>query len=93
MPAVYADFKQVINIKLTGGNPIPDLERMAMLFRRLTTNSLTLPDNLQALLLLASLPPKWDLIVQLYLQHTDLATMLMFANVQAAVKQEYEHSN
>jgi len=93
MPAVYADFKQVINIKLTGGNPIPDLERMATLFGRLTTNSLTLPDNLQALLLLESLPPKWDSIAQLYLQCTDLATTLTFANVRAAVKQEYERSN
>ena len=78
MPAVYVDFKQVINIKLTGGNPIPDMERMATLFGRLTTNSLTLPDNLQALL---SLPPRWDSIAQLYLQHTDLATTLTFANV------------
>jgi len=93
MPAVYADFKQVINIKLTGGNPIPDMERMATLFRRLTTDSLTLPDNLQALLLLASLPPKWDSIAQLYLQRTDLATTLTFANVRASVKQEYECSN
>jgi len=93
MPAIYADFKQVINIRLTGGNPIPDMERMATLFGRLTTNSLTLPNNLQALLLLASLPPKWDSIAQLYLQHTDLATMLTFNNVRAAVKQEYERSN
>jgi hypothetical protein len=43
MPAVYADFKQVLNIKLSGGNPIPDLERMATLFGRLGANSLTLP--------------------------------------------------
>ena len=93
MPAIYADFKQVINIRLTGGNPIPDMERMATLFGRLTTNSLMLPDNLQALLLLASLPPKWDSIAQLYLQRTDLATTLTLANVRAAVKQEYEHSN
>jgi len=93
MPAVYADFKQVINIKLTGGNPIPDMERMATLFGRLTTNNLVLPANLQALLLLASLPPKWDSIAQLYLQRTDLATTLTFANVRAAVKQEYERSN
>ena len=93
MPAVYADFKQVINIKLSGGNPIPNLERMATLFGRLETNSLTLPDNLQALLLLASLPSKWDSIVQLFLQRTDLATSLTFANVRAAVKQEYERSN
>jgi len=93
MPAVYADFKQVINIKLTGGNPIPDLERMATLFGRLLTNTLTIPDNLQAMILLASLPSKWDSIAQLYLQRTDLATTLTFSNVRAAVKQEYERSN
>jgi hypothetical protein len=93
MPAVYADFKQVVNIKLSGGNPIPDLERMATLFGRLGANSLTLPDNLQALLLLASLPSKWDSVAQLFMQRTDLTTSLTFTNVRAAVTQEYERSN
>ena len=39
MPTVYADFKQVINIKLSGGNPVPEIERMATLFNRLAANN------------------------------------------------------
>jgi hypothetical protein len=92
IPAVYADFKQVINIKLSGGNPVPEIEQMAMLFNCLAANNLSLTANLQGLMLLAALPNKWDNVVQLYMQRTDLSTSLTFANVRTAVKQEYERA-
>ena len=65
---VYVDFKLLINTKLSGGNPIPEMEHMAMLIDHLTTNSLTLADNLQALILL-TIPGKWDSVVQVFMQH------------------------
>jgi len=71
MPAVYADFKLLINSKLSGGNPIPEIERMAMLIDRLTTNKFTLADNLQGLILLAAIPGKWDSVAQLFMQRDD----------------------
>jgi hypothetical protein len=92
MPAVYADFKQVINIKLSGGNPVPKMEWMVTLFNRLATNNLSLTARLQGLMLLAALPNKWDNVAQLFMQCTDLSTSLTFANVRTAVKQEYEHA-
>ena len=42
MSAVYADFKQVIRLKLSRGNPIPEIEQMATLFGHLTTNNYTI---------------------------------------------------
>ena len=92
MPTVYVDFKQVINIKLSGRNPVPEMECMATLFNRLATNNLTITTSLQGLILLAALPNKWDNVAQLFMQRTDLTTSLMFANVRSAVKQEYEHA-
>jgi len=90
MPAVYVDFKQVINTKLSGGNPVPKMERMATLFGCLVTNSLTIIASLQGLILLAALPNKWDNVAQLFMQRTDLTTSLTFSNVRTAIKQEYE---
>jgi hypothetical protein len=45
MSTVYSDFKQIINTKLSGGNPVSEIERMAELFGRLLTNNLNLPKD------------------------------------------------
>jgi len=82
----------VINVKLSGGNPVPEMERMATLFGHLATNNLTITPSLQGLILLAALPNKWDNVVQLFMQCTDLTTSLTFVNVRTAIKQEYERA-
>jgi hypothetical protein len=61
------------------------------LFGRLNGTTLQLSENLQAMILLATLPPKWDSIVQMFFQHTNLAATLMFPNVRKAIIYEYEH--
>jgi hypothetical protein len=58
--AYYSDFKAIMSSKLSGGNPIPEMERLATLFGRLDDTPIDLPDTLQAMILLAALPPKWD---------------------------------
>ena len=58
MSAVYADFKQVIGIKLSGGNPVPEIERIGILLEHLMTNTFIIPTALQAMIPLAALPPK-----------------------------------
>jgi len=78
MSAVYADFKQVLNTKLSGGNPVPELELMATLFGRLQSNDLRIPNPLQGLMLLAAMPSKWDSVAQLFMQRTDLRNALTF---------------
>jgi hypothetical protein len=93
MSVVYADFKQVINVKLSGGNPVPEIERMATLFGCLANNNLTIANSLQGLLLLAAMPGKWDSVVQLFMQCPNLAQELTFANVRAVITQEFERAN
>jgi hypothetical protein len=93
MSAIYADFKAVINTKLSGRNPIPEMERMAELFNRLAGNTFTIAANLQGLMLLAALPGKWDSVAQLFMQRANLATELTFPNVRTAITHEYERSN
>ena len=88
--ALYADFKQVLAAKLSGGNPIPEIECLATLLGRLNGTPLQLSDTLQAMILLAALPPKWDSIAQLYFQRANLAASLTFSNVRRAIVQEYE---
>jgi len=90
MSAIFADFKVVMGSKLSGGNPVPEIERMAELFRRLALNNFLIADALQGLMLLAALPPKWDSIAQLFMQRTNLAQALTFPNVRAAITQEYD---
>jgi len=88
--ALYADFKQVLATKLSGGNPIPEIERLATLLGRLNETPLQLTETLQAMILLAALPPKWDSVAQLYFQRANLATALTFTNVRKAIVHEYE---
>jgi hypothetical protein len=93
MSSIYADFKAVINSKLSGGNPIPEIERIATLFNRLAGNNFTIAANLQGLILLAALPNKWDSVAQPFMQCDNLGTQLTFPNVQTAITNEYKHSN
>jgi len=88
--ASFADFKNAISLKLSGGNPIPEIERMATLFGRLSDNELEVSDNMEALILLAALPTKWDSVAQLFMQRTNLRRDLTFENVRLAIMQEYE---
>jgi hypothetical protein len=88
--AFYADFKQILAMKLSGGNPIPEIERLATLLGRLGDTPIELPETLQAMILLAALPPKWDSVAQLFFQCANLATALTLPNVRKAIIQEYE---
>ena len=88
--ALYVDFKQILATKLSGNNPIPEIERLATLFGRLNGSSLRLSENLQAMILLAALPPKWDSVAQMFFQHPNLAAVLTFPNVRKAIVYEYE---
>ena len=58
MSMVYTDFKQVVRIKLSRENPVSEIEHMATLFGRLTTNNFAIPVALQGIILLAALPTK-----------------------------------
>jgi hypothetical protein len=79
MPVIFADFKQILQTRLSGGNPIPEIEHIVILFRRMASNN-------TAMISLAALPLKWDSVVQLFLQCTDLTNNLTFC-------QHFYHDN
>jgi hypothetical protein len=89
--ALYVDFKQVLATKLSGGNPIPEIERLVTLFGCLSGTPLQLSETLQAMILLAALPSKWDSVAQMFFQRSNLAATLTFPNVRKAILYEYEH--
>src|SRR5882757_5638509 len=93
MSAIFSDFKIVMSSKLSRGNPVSEIERMAELFGRLALNQFPIADAMQGLMLLAALPPKWDSIAQLFMQRQNLAQALTFTNVRAAVIQEFERAH
>jgi len=93
MSTIFADFRIVMGSKLSGGNPVPEIERIAELYGRLALNNFPIADSLQGLMLLAALPNKWDSIAQLFMQRSNLAQVLTFSNVQVAIIQEYERSH
>jgi len=93
MSAIFADFRIVMGSKLSGGNPVPEIERIAELYEHLALNNFPIADSLQGLMLLAALPNKWDSIAQLFMQRLNLAQVLTFSNVRAAIIQEYECSH
>jgi hypothetical protein len=88
--AYYLDFKVILATKLSGGNPILEMERLMTLLGRLEDTPIELTETLQVMILLAALPPKWDTIAQLFFQHTNLAQALTFVNIRKAIIQEYE---
>ena len=92
MSAIYAHYKPVIGLRLSGGNPVLEMERMAELYGWLAANNFTIPDALQGLTLLAAILAKWDSVAQLFMQRSNLATALTFTNVQETITQEYKRS-
>jgi hypothetical protein len=90
--ALYVDFKHILALPSSlGGNSIPKIERLTTLLGHLNNTSLQLSDTLQAMILLAALPPKWDSVVQLYFQCNNLATTVIFPNRRKTIIQEYAY--
>ena len=88
--AIFADFKMALLIKLHGGNLIPEIEKLATIFGRLATNHLPIAPQMQVIMLLATLPAKWDSVVHIFMQRPDLNNQLTFTNIHEVVGQVFE---
>ena len=56
--------RKLVNMKYKEGNSMPEhLSSFQEIVNQLTTNEITLSDELQALLLLSSLPDSWEVLV------------------------------
>jgi hypothetical protein len=58
MPAVFANFKQILQTRLSGGNPIPEIKHLMTLFGCMASNNTAIVPQMQAMILLAALSSK-----------------------------------
>ena len=70
---VFRDFKEALNIRLKpDGHPGNQIDQMVAAFQRCAT-SITVPDQLQAMILLTAMPQKWEMLVVIITQNYELA--------------------
>ena len=83
LPSVYKDFKEAISVWFNlNQHPTVQFDKLAAAFGRLAhitigtdndQHTLKIQEELQALIALAALPPKWETMVALITQNYDLA--------------------
>ncbi|KAK1230028.1 hypothetical protein PQX77_006893 [Marasmius sp. AFHP31] len=57
---VWADFKSIMEFCLSGGNPVPKIACLELLFDQLAESDIKLHDLIKAMLSLNSIPPTWS---------------------------------
>ena len=74
--SIYKDFKEALNVRINPSqHPGPQMDRMQACFQRLTSNSIIIPDQIKAMMLLAAVPQKWETLVTVVMQSKTLTTL------------------
>ena len=99
LPSVYKDFKEAISVQLNlNQHPAAQFDKLAAAFGCLAhvtigteddQHTLKIQEELQALITLAALPPKWETMIALIMQNFDLADISLKA-VRKAIINQYE---
>ena len=72
LATIFTDFKVILETSLPNlGNPKPSIQRIECLFTWMKNASYLVMDNIQALILLAKIPPSLDTVVQIIAQAKD----------------------
>jgi len=87
---IYADFRQAINFKLSGGNPAPEIARLFTFFARLKANKSEVNEFQQTMILMNALLAKWDHIASAYMLDNSEIGEYKFINLQNAICGEWE---
>ena len=89
--AIFADYQAAISLEVTGGqNPQVEIQQLNTLFEHLAVNGMSISDPMQGMILLNTLPEKWDSVGMVYLQSTCQLTNVSFQAVREAVMAEFE---
>src|SRR6266404_563957 len=99
IPMVYKDFKEAISIRFNPNqHPAAELNRMAAAFQRLSNITIgsghrltwiSNPPQLQAMITLTVLPSKWEHLVQIIINSTEM-DQLTFRTVQEALVVQWD---
>ena len=103
LPSVYEDFKEANSIWFNPNqNPTAQFDKLAAAFDCLAhitvgeeddKHTLKIQEELQALIALAALPPKWETIIALITQNFDLADICLKAVCEAIINQYETEAN
>ena len=89
---IFTDFKSVTSFRLSGGNPNQEISKLFTLLEHLKASKVELSTQIQAMILLCTLPPKWDNVAAMILNATSFDN-LAFEEVRSAIVSEYEHTS
>ncbi|KAF8660464.1 hypothetical protein AX16_001623 [Volvariella volvacea WC 439] len=90
---VFGDFHKAMNFRISGNdNPESECQMLATYFRRLHNNDVIIPKFIQAMMLLAAIPQKWDNVSMTLLAQYDMDG-LTFDIVNAAIVAEYNRKS
>src|SRR6267378_4295070 len=99
IPMVYKDFKEVITIRFNPNqHPAAQLNKMATAFQQLSNVTIgsghrltwiSIPPQLQAMIALAPLPSKWEHLVQIIINGTEM-DQLTFRTVREALVAQWD---
>jgi transposase InsO family protein len=71
----FIDFRTAITIKILANNPSPSISQMADKFQRLTAQNITIPELVQAMVLLAVMPRDFDSLSSTVLSMTETSQL------------------
>ena len=73
---IYTEFKSSLAIRIPSANPVLEINCMATVFRQLATEMITIPQVVQAMLLLAACPHEYDVVSSTLLQNYTNVTLM-----------------
>ena len=74
LATIFADFKAILETSLPNlGNPEPSIQHIKSLFTQMKNTSYPVADNIQALILLAKIPPSLNTVAQIIAQAKDFS--------------------
>src|ERR1700752_4239889 len=88
--SIYKDFKEALNVRLNPGqHPGAQIDKLVAAFQHLTAVSIIIPPQIQAMILLAALPQKWEMLVSIVTQQHTLQN-IQLSRVRDAILAQYE---
>ena len=88
--AVYQDFKAAMRIKIGTSNPAKDITKLYTHLERLRANQVALPNYVQGMILLNTIPDDWDHVAAYYVQTTQQVANVSFTNIRTAILAEHD---
>ena len=89
MSAIFADYQAAISLQV---RKVKKIQQLDTLFECLAANGMSISDPMQGMILLNTLPVKWDSVGMVYLQSTHQLTNVSFQAMREAVMAEFEHT-